>query len=147
MEEKRNITISLKEAREWYKSNNEALREIALKAYSENELSGYDYIKNQVSTVSAWYSSPNTEEDKWRVVHKLAIMAKYYNGDWKMEAGRIGYFIGKVTSHGPTVTKLGDNIAILRHETAQYAGVVYFQKAQDAKDAADLLGDELKLLF
>ena len=35
MEEKRNITISLKEAREWYKSNNKALREIALKAYSE----------------------------------------------------------------------------------------------------------------
>ena len=102
MEEKRNITISLKEAREWYKSNNKALREIAL---------------------------------------------KYYNGDWKMEAGRIGYFIGKVTSHGPIVTKLGDNLAILRHETAQYAGVVYFQKAQDAKDAADLLGDELKLLF
>lgn len=31
MEEKRNITISLKEAREWYKSNNKALREIALK--------------------------------------------------------------------------------------------------------------------
>lgn len=147
MEEKRNITISLQEAREWYKSNNKALREIALKAYSENELFGYDYIKNQVSTVSAWYSSPNTEEDKWRVVHKLAIMAKYYNGDWKMEAGRIGYFIGKVTSHGPMVTKLGDNLAILKHETAQYAGVVYFQKAQDAKDAADLLGDELKLLF
>lgn len=69
MEEKRNITISLKEAREWYKSNNKALREIALKAYSENEL--------------------------------------------------FGYFIGKVTSHGPIVTKLGDNIAILRHETAQ----------------------------
>ena len=44
MEEKRNITISLQEAREWYKSNNKALREIALKAYSENELSGYDYI-------------------------------------------------------------------------------------------------------
>lgn len=38
MEEKRNITISLKEAREWYKSNNKALREIALKAYSEKVL-------------------------------------------------------------------------------------------------------------
>lgn len=147
MEEKRNITISLKEAREWYNSNNESLREIALKAYSEDELFGYDYIKNQVSTVSAWYSSPNTEEGKWRVIHKLAVMAKYYNGDWKMEAGRIGYFIGKVASHGPTVTKLGNNIAILRHETAQYAGIVYFQKAQDAEEAAKLLRDELKLLF
>lgn len=147
MEEKRNITISLQEAREWYNSNNESLREIALKAYSEDELFGYDYIKNQVSTVSTWYSSPNTEEGKWSVIHKLAVMAKYYNGDWKMEAGRFGHSIGKVTSHGPTVTKLGDNIAILRHETAQYAGVVYFQKAQDAEEVAKLLGDELKLLF
>ena len=33
MEEKRNITISLKEAREWYKSNNKALREIAFKRH------------------------------------------------------------------------------------------------------------------
>lgn len=69
MEEKRNITISLKEAREWYKSNNKALREIALKAYSENELSGYDYIKNQVSLVSAWYSSPNTVDTY--LIHSL----------------------------------------------------------------------------
>ena len=147
MEEKRNITISLKEAREWYKSNNKALREIALKAYSENELAGYEYMKGQISLIKIACELPYSERGKWYTLHKLAIMAKYYNGDWKMEAGRIGYFIGKVTSHGPIVTKLGDNLAILRHETAQYAGVVYFQKAQDAKDAADLLGDELKLLF
>lgn len=31
MGEKRNITISLQEAREWYKSNNKALREIAFR--------------------------------------------------------------------------------------------------------------------
>lgn len=146
MEEKRNITISLKEAREWYKSNNKALREIALKAYSENELAGYEYMKSQISLIKTACELLYSERGKWDTLHKLAIMAKYY-GDWKMEAGRIDYFIGKVTSHGPIVTKLGDNLAILRYETAQYAGVVYFQKAQDAKDAADLLGDELKLLF
>ena len=35
MEEKRNIQISLKEAREWYNSGNSFKRELALKAYKE----------------------------------------------------------------------------------------------------------------
>lgn len=36
--EKRNITVSLYKAREWYNSGNESLRELALQAFSENEL-------------------------------------------------------------------------------------------------------------
>ena len=34
----RNITISLEKAREWYNSGDEALKEVALQAFSENEL-------------------------------------------------------------------------------------------------------------
>ena len=84
MEEKRNITISLKEAREWYKSNNKALREIALKAYSENELACYEYMKGQISLIKTACELPYSERGKCDTLHKLAIMAKYYNGDWKM---------------------------------------------------------------
>lgn len=36
--EDRNITITLDKAREWYNSGNESLKEIALQAFSENEL-------------------------------------------------------------------------------------------------------------
>lgn len=36
--EERNITVTLYKAREWYNSGNESLREIALQAFSENEL-------------------------------------------------------------------------------------------------------------
>ena len=43
MEEKRNIQISLEEAREWYNSGNSFKRELALKAYSEDELSINNY--------------------------------------------------------------------------------------------------------
>ena len=39
MKEKRNIQISLEEAREWYNSGNSFKRELALKAYKEIELS------------------------------------------------------------------------------------------------------------
>lgn len=36
--EKRNITITIKKAREWYNSGNEALREASLQAFKEQEL-------------------------------------------------------------------------------------------------------------
>ena len=42
--EKRNIQISLEEAIEWYNSGNSFKRELALKAYSETELSIKTYI-------------------------------------------------------------------------------------------------------
>ena len=38
MKEKRNIQISLEEAREWYNSGDSFKRELALKAYNKNEL-------------------------------------------------------------------------------------------------------------
>lgn len=43
---KRNITISLEKAREWYNSDNDSLKEIALQAFSKYELeSGYTQIR------------------------------------------------------------------------------------------------------
>lgn len=150
MEEKRSVSISLEEAREWYKSGNNALKAIALKAYSENELAGYEYMKSQVNTQPSGCSIPYLERGKWDTLHKLAIMAKYYNGSWEMKAGKTGYFIGKSSMGGSAVVQqvnLTDGIAIYEHRTVQYAGIVYFKNAQDAKEAAKLLFDELSLLF
>lgn len=36
--EKRNVTVTLEKAREWYNSNNESLKEIALQAFSRDEI-------------------------------------------------------------------------------------------------------------
>ena len=36
--EERNVTITIDKAREWYNSENESLKEIALQAFNENEL-------------------------------------------------------------------------------------------------------------
>lgn len=36
--EKRNITVTLEKAKEWYNSNNESLKEIALQAFSRDEI-------------------------------------------------------------------------------------------------------------
>ena len=41
----RNITITLEKAREWYNSDNISLKEIALQAFSKEELTGFDFKK------------------------------------------------------------------------------------------------------
>ena len=43
--EKRNITVTLEKAREWYNSGNATLKEIALQAFSEEELTTFDFTK------------------------------------------------------------------------------------------------------
>lgn len=41
----RNITITLEKAKEWYNSNNRVLKEIALQAFSEEELTAFDFTR------------------------------------------------------------------------------------------------------
>lgn len=41
----RNITITLEKAREWYNSDNESLKEVALQAFSKEELDIFDFSK------------------------------------------------------------------------------------------------------
>lgn len=41
----RNITISLEKAKEWYNSDNESLKEVALQAFSKEELTVFDFTK------------------------------------------------------------------------------------------------------
>lgn len=148
--EARNISVTLEQAREWYNSGNTTLRTLALNAYAESELVGYDYMKSSISRDTVRLIIPYGDANKVLTTGKLAIIAKYLNGSWEMGAGKTGYFIGKSSMGGSAViaqVDLTHGIAIYEHKTVQYAGIVYFQKAQDAKDAADLLGDELKLLF
>jgi hypothetical protein len=44
--EERTIKISLETAKEWYKGDNEALKNIALQAFTETELQGIAYVKS-----------------------------------------------------------------------------------------------------
>ena len=43
--EKRNITVTLNKAKEWFNSGNATLKEIALQAFSEEELTTFDFTK------------------------------------------------------------------------------------------------------
>lgn len=46
----RNVTVTLEKAKEWYNSDNESLREIALQAFSEEELSLFDFTRIKTFT-------------------------------------------------------------------------------------------------
>lgn len=148
--EARNISVTLEQAREWYNSGNTTLRTLALNAYAENELVGYEYMKSCVNKDTVSLIIPHGDGGKVLTNGKLAIIAKYLNGSWEMGAGRTGYFIGKSSMGGSAViaqVDLTHGIAIYEHKTVQYAGIVYFKNADDAKKAAKMLGADIRYLF
>lgn len=148
--EARNISVTLEQAREWYNSGNTTLRTLALNAYAESELVGYDYMKSSISRDTVRLIIPCGDANKVLTTGKLAIIAKYLNGSWKMGAGKTGYFIGKSSMGGSAVIAqidLTNGIAIYEHKTVQYAGIVYFKNAEDAKKAAKMLGADIRYLF
>ena len=148
--EARNISVTLEQAREWYNSGNPILRTLALNAYAKNELIGYEYMKSCVDNETLGLTIPLNDFNKVRINSKLAIIAKYLNGSWTMNAGKTGYFIGKSSMGGSSViaqVDLTNGIAIYEHKTVQYAGIVYFKNSEDAKEAAKMLGAEIGYLF
>ncbi|WCF58678.1 hypothetical protein PhiCrAssBcn17_76 [Bacteroides phage PhiCrAssBcn17] len=148
--EARNISVTLEQAREWYNSGNTTLRTLALNAYAESELVGYDYMKSCVNKDTVSLTIPHGDGGKVLTNGKLAIIAKYLNGSWEMGAGKTGYFIGKSSMGGSAVIAqidLTNGIAIYEHKTVQYAGIVYFKNAEDAKKAAKMLGADIRYLF
>lgn len=145
--EARNISVTLEQAREWYNSGNSTLRTLALNAYTEQELMGYDYIKQLVKREATSVIVPEGEVKKITVHSKLAIVAKYFNGSWKKTTCNTGYFIGNYNSgNGPVVETL-NGVGVYQHNTVQYAGVVYFKNQEDAIKAVKILGESVKDLF
>ena len=144
--EKRNIQISLEEAREWYNSGDSFKRELALKAYSETELSINNYpnilalLENETIANSI---------NKAEVYRKLLNIAKYYNSICPI----------KYDSHLHTqlyyiITKEGTSTSCFKYKDfvinkSEYKSdyEIAFNTKEAAKRAIDILGDELNVLF
>ena len=82
--EARNISVNIEQAREWYNSGNSTLRTLALNAYTEQELMGYDYIKQLVKREATSVTVPEGEVKKITVHSKLAIVITYLLGTLPM---------------------------------------------------------------
>lgn len=143
--ETRNVKITIQQAANWYSSNNDALKVLALSAFSRDELILY-YIKTQSKTVSL--DLPQGQIDKFKTLAQLSVLASYFNSITKIEKGT-KYFLGKndEVNHS-IVTELFDNIYIYKHINVKYAGIVYFNSKEAIKKAVSMIGeDKIKRLF
>ena len=162
--EKRNITVSLKKARNWYNGKDQTLRRLALQAYTEKELSEPQSLKEVLKALriksldlnmkltgegassTMKLSGKNAEEiGRTLTLHmKLEFIAKYFNGTWKPDMSRTKYFLAR-THHFynlPNSIKLDNDYCIGTHERVMYPGIVYFQKQEDVRKAYNMLKGE-----
>ena len=146
--ETRNISVTLEQAIKWYNSGNATLRELALNAYTKEELElNYNSIDREVNQICTCICIPKCEGKKFQVLAKLATIAKYYNKDWERNIYNTGYFISNHNPGNGPVDDCYKDIGVYKHNSAQYAGVVYFRNSEDAVKALKILGDEAKELF
>lgn len=148
MENKRSIEVSLKQASVWYNSDNATLRRLALTAYTENELElGFNYIFSKVPKDYFEAIIPIDEEMKYKALIDLAIIAKFYNGDWKKTESNEGYFLGKFIDSNPFLVSSYNGIGIYAHTDSMYAGIIYFKNLEDIIQAIKFLSDRINDLF
>lgn len=145
--EKRNISISLEKAREWYEGGNITLEQLALEAYSEEELKeeiAYSDIldklwrSGKLVTCQTSISGITTSSiEKIKVLGKLYNIAAYFNGDWVPTYGNDSYYIYEAHK----VIGVACNNCLL-------SSVPYFKSKEDAQKAMEMLSsDELDVLF
>ena len=144
--EKRNIQISLEEAREWYNSGNSFKRELALKAYSETELSINTYI-NILALLNDKVRGDSL--DKSEIYRKLLNVAKCFNNIYSIKYDshlRVPIYY--------TITKKWESAYFTKHKdffinksVCKSIYEIAFNSEEAAKKAIDILGDELNILF
>ena len=163
--EKRNIKVSLEEARNWYNGKDQTLRKLALQAYTEKELSEPQSLKEVLESLGITSLHLNMKlagEDTASTMKlskeigveigseltlhmKLALIAKYFNDTtWKPDMNKTKYFLAR-THHSydlPNSIKLDNDYCVGTHERVMYPGIVYFQKQEDVKKAYEMLKAE-----
>ncbi len=140
MEEKRNIQISLSQAVDWYNSDNEILKALALSTFEKDELKlTYEDIKRNVPYCDILVSVPKEIGSNFLILGKLSMLAKYFNKGWHKTNTTTGYFINGIKD-GEITTAV--------HETVIYPGVIYFKNRADIYVAISIIGrDRIKKLF
>lgn len=107
--EARTIKITFDKAKEWYFSEDPILKELALQAFTRNELDPLTY--KQISEVVE--KPPISKEEE-----VIKTLAEYYRKPSDViKPNYDKYFIGKTTYDGWTVVK---------HSSVMYAGISYF---------------------
>lgn len=153
--EERYVTISFGKAKEWYKSNNSSLKEIALQAFTEEELEQFD-LKELIDLLLSYneYELTTTQKiqleslknrkdiTKISAPKLLRILAVYFNvGFWKKKEGEEGYFFYKKEGGFMNVSpKIMDKYwCVSSHTSVCYPTLVYFKREKDCKEAYNII--------
>lgn len=146
--EKKTIEVTLTQAREWYNSDNDALKTLAISTFGEDKL--VDTLDTIIDSIGISYSICTTYKngDKQATLAKLAMIAEYLNGDWQPSNNSPGYFIAKIASYKEGSPSYIDNKArIVAHSSVLYPGIVYFKSDALARKAYHMLSELDKLLL
>ncbi len=145
----RTVSITIEQAREWYLGNNSALKALALNAYSKSELVlDFSYILRNTNHCTHTFPVPVDSVLRNITYHKLEVIAKHFNGNWKKTTDNKGYFIGKTNSENRGfIVSEGRYAKIMEHNTVAYAGIIYFKSRIDAEKALEILGTDINNLF
>ena len=156
--DKRDIKIDLEVARKLYSSCDPILKGLSLQAFSKEELElpsiksiiiqllGKSYLTAvQKTQLEALRDRKGNNISAPKI---LRILALYYNnGKTRGEKNKAGYFFTKSSkpniSHYPKV--LGVDWVIIKHETVDYPGLVYFLRVEDCRKAFGMMKKKGKL--
>lgn len=135
---KRTIEVSLQTAREWYESDNKALKEVALQAFSEKELtSSFRDIKNICDAVKYLQSNdmcselieeynctPNSSYTETLTAYQIIIAALTDNEERKLNTGDCWFPVVQFCEIGKEKSCWGNKkIGTIKHDGKKYTVV------------------------
>ena len=145
--EKRNIQISLKEAREWYNSGDSFKKELALKAYKEEELVpiiDYNYIYDRTPSVVI-----DKIYRKTIIYMRFLIVSRYINDIYPVQytekTKEPKHY--RIYTHEISSVYINYKSFTISECLIKRTYNIAFNSFEAAKQAIDILGDELNVLF
>ena len=137
--DKRTVEVSLQTAREWYKSGNKALKEVALQAFSEEELTresfrdiktiddAIEYLKSNnmcYDLIEEYHYAPEGSYSETLAAYRIVVAALTNNEGRKLKTGDCYYPLVQFCEIGKEKNCWGNKrIGTIKHDGKKYAVV------------------------
>lgn len=144
--EAREVSITLEQAREWYKGDNAALKAIALNAFKDWELEEkFEDVVRELDYMSMCRMVPIDDVELIGALINLRKLAKALNGDWVRRPKEKAWFFSGAKTAGGCI-----ELENLYHIEADYPTVTYFKDLRTLNRAKEIIlkeWDKFKALY